>query len=40
MLENIMDGLYFHLGPDWDLYVITMLAVFLGVIAALRRQGF
>ena len=40
MLENFMDGLYYHLGPDWDLYVITMLAVFLGVIAALRRQGF
>jgi len=40
VIEDFMDGLYYHLGPDWDLYVITMLAVFLGVIAAMRRQGF
>ena len=39
LFEEVVDGLYYHLGPDWDLYVITMLAVFLGVIAALRRRG-
>lgn len=37
---DLADQVYLHLGPDWDLYAITFLAVFLGVIAALRRQGF
>ncbi|XP_014788964.1 protein sel-1 homolog 1 isoform X2 [Octopus bimaculoides] len=27
-----------YLGPDWDLYVITFLAVLLGLVILLRRQ--
>lgn len=28
----------FFLGPEWDLYVITLLAVILGILIVLRRQ--
>lgn len=29
----------FYLGPDWDLYVITFLAILLGLVILLQRHG-